>query len=254
MALQYLPPFGGFAIAVLAGLFGGFVRGYSGFGFSLAAIPVLTIVYVPAEAVTAVLPLEILLGLATVPGQRGHISWVALRWLVLGTLLGTPLGVAVLASAPAGPMRWGIGLVVLVAVAILSRRPELPGLLKPQWLAVSGFVSGCLNGGTALSGPPAIISLLGSPLPARDARATLMAFIAVSATLAAAIAFAQGLFNSASAIATLAMAPAGAIGAATGSSLFGRMPERFYRPASLAILATITAIVLGGLASTIGRL
>ena len=233
------------AVAAAAGLLGGFVRGFSGFGFALAAVPVLTLALAPAEAVPAVLPLEILLGLATVPGQRRHVSWPALRWLVAGTLVGTPLGLAVLANAPAPAMRVVLGMVVLVAVAILWRRPEFPGLLRPHWLCLSGFTSGCLNGGTAMSGPPAIIALLGSPLAPHAARATLMAFIAASATLAATIAFVNGLYGGRSMAATLIMAPTGAVGGWAGALAFGRLPVCLYRPASLGILAGVTAVALG---------
>jgi uncharacterized membrane protein YfcA len=230
----------GVAAAVAAGLLGGFVRGCSGFGFALAAVPVLTLALPPAQAVPAVLPLEMLLGFATVPGQRGNVSWPTLQWLLAGTIIGTPLGVAFLAMAPASLMRPLLGGVVLVAVAILWSGRVVAGLLQPRWLSLFGFVSGCLNGSTAMSGPPAIIALLGSPLSPQTARATLMAFIAMSATLAVLLTAARGLYDAASVIAMVSMLPAGLFGTWAGSRAFGRLPAESYRQASLAMLSVIT--------------
>jgi uncharacterized membrane protein YfcA len=241
-------------ITVAAGLFGGFVRGFSGFGFSLAAVPVLSLVLAPNEAVPAVLPMEVLLGLATIPSQRRHVSWATLKWLLMGTLVGTPVGLAMLSSAPAPVMRAAVGAVALLGVVILWCRPQIPGLLGPRWLSISGFVSGCLNGGTAMSGPPVIIALLGSTLSAQVARATLMAFIAASALLAALAAEVNGLYGGRSAFSAMIMLPVALLGGWAGTQAFRRTSIQLYRPASLAILIAITAVALVVTALNLGDL
>eukprot|EP01035_Chromulina_nebulosa_P056219 gene56218-77058_t len=76
-------------IIVIAGIFGGIVRGYSGFGFALAAMPILTIAVSPAMAVPAVFPLECLIGLFTLPRERGNVDVSVLKWLALGSCIGS---------------------------------------------------------------------------------------------------------------------------------------------------------------------
>lgn len=232
------------AIVFVAGCFGGFVRGFTGFGFALAAVPLLCLVLPPIVAVPAVLPLELMMAVATIPRQVGHIDYPGLRWLTLGTCFGTPVGLAVLASMPVAPMRLAIGLVVVVAVLILWRRPVVAGLLRPLPLGLAGFASGLLNGGAAMSGPPVIIALLGSPLKTEAARATLMAFIAVSATLAAAIVAVKGVYELAALATTITMLPAGALAGFLGIRFFHHLPPARYRPISLSILMGIALIAV----------
>lgn len=242
-----LPPSMLIALTALAGLMGGFVRGYSGFGFALAAMPVLTLLLPPAMAVPAILLLELAIGVATIPERRRDISRPALRYLVLGTLLGTPLGLTALAFAPTEVMRLAVGAVVVIAVVVLWQRPApVAGLTGAAPLAGAGFVSGLLNGGTAMSGPPVIIALLGSGLPAQATRATMMAFVAVSAALGISLAVATGLYTSETLVTTLIMVPCAAVGALVGSAVFAGTADAHYRRASLAILFTVACIAVGG--------
>lgn len=227
--------------AMLAGFFGGFVRGYSGFGFALAAVPVLTFVLPPVIAIPAVLPIELAIGLVTLPAERKHVVWRPCAWLVAGTIAGTPLGLTVLASIPAEPMRIVIGILVLIAALILWRRPSLSGAaLRAYPLLGAGFISGLLNGGAAMSGPPAIVALLGSDLHARAARATLIAFIAFSAALGLAIAALRGLLTPETATISALMLPSAALGGAFGLAVFSRTPDGHYRAVSLALLALVS--------------
>src|SRR5690348_17083823 len=236
-------------IALAAGLIGGFIRGYSGFGFALTAVPVLTLALPPAQAVPAVLPLEVLLGLGTIPAQRSNVDWPTTGWLVLGTLIGTPVGVAVLARMPADVMRLVVGAVVLLAVAIIWRRPVLSDMLRPAPLWGAGFASGLLNGGTAMSGPPVILALLSSGRGSLSTRATLMMFIAISATWAASVAALNGLYAANTLAAVLILVPGAALGGWAETVIFSRT-QAHYRNASFAILIAITAISVGTTAWT----
>ena len=235
------------ALTAVAGLMGGFVRGYSGFGFALAAMPVLTLLLPPVVAVPAIMLLEFAIGVATIPERRRDIAGPVLGYLVLGTLLGTPLGLTALALAPVEIMRLAVGAVVVVAVLVLWQRPvPVAGLTGPAPLAVAGFVSGLLNGGTAMSGPPVIIALLGSALPVQATRATLMAFIAASAALGISLAVASGLYTPETFVTTLIMVPCAAIGAWVGSAVFAATADAHYRPASLSILFSVACVAVVG--------
>jgi uncharacterized membrane protein YfcA len=240
---------------VFAGLAGGLVRGYSGFGFALAAVPLLTLVLPPTTAIPAVLPIEVGIGLATIPAVQGHIARPVLFGLIAGTLIGTPLGLIFLASVSPDQMRLVVGAAVLAAVAILWRRPTASaGPLGFAPLAGAGLVSGLLNGGTALSGPPAIVALFGAGLATSSARSTIMAFVAFSAALGIAIAASSGLYSSGALGTTLVMAPAATVGALMGNVLFSKTSEAHYRPASLVILFAVACVAVVGAGWALFRL
>jgi uncharacterized membrane protein YfcA len=225
---------------IAAGLLGGFVRGFSGFGFSLAAVPILALTLPTVQIVPAVLPIEIAFGLATIPAQWRHVAWHPFRWLILGTLVGTQIGLIILTSLPPAVLRLLVGATVLAAVSLMWRsRPSWS--LRPRGLWLTGLLSGLLNGATSLSGPPAILALLGSGLVESQARATMMAFVGASAVIAAVAVWLKGLYGWES----LGLLPAGLAGGILGTVTFRALPTRTYRPISLAILATISLIVLG---------
>ena len=232
------------AVALTAGLVGGFVRGYSGFGFALAAVPILTVAFPPVAAVPAVLPLELLLAVTTIPSQRVHVQWTTVRWLALGALIGTPVGVAVLTFMPADLMRLIIGLFVFLAVVLLWHVPALPGMLRPLPLWGAGFASGLFGGGTAMSGPPVILALLGSGQQVVVARANLMVFIAISAAWAMAVAAASRLYRADTLATVLILVPAVLAGGWAGLTIFERTSKLHYRGVSFVILIGVTIVAV----------
>lgn len=231
-------------LLLAAGISGGFFRGYSGFGFALSAVPILNMGVAPAVAVPSVLTLECSIGLLTTPGEKAHIEWGVLRNLTVGTLLGTPIGILILYSAPAEVTRLLVTAATLLAVAVMWRRPKIAFFESGRTLAMAGLLSGLLNGGTAMSGPPAVLALMAGSLSTRRARATLMGFILFSAALGIGISTLYGLQTVATLRNAAIMAPAVLIGTLAGSRLFHYLPEHSYRVASLAALAAISVVTL----------
>jgi uncharacterized membrane protein YfcA len=113
-----------FVFLSVSAFIAGFVRGFSGFGFALAAMPLMTTVLAPRDAIPVVLTFEILLTLQFARALRGDVAWDALRWLVAGMVAGTPFGIALLGSIPPQPMRIALCLVLLLSVAVLWRPPS----------------------------------------------------------------------------------------------------------------------------------
>ena len=198
------------------------------------------------------MPVELAIGIATMPAERRKVLWRPLSWLILGALVGTPVGLALLSRIRAEPMRIAISLAVVLAVAILWRRPKMPfDMLGLPALIGAGVISGLLNGGSALSSPPAIIALLGGGLDVREARATLIAFVAFSAALGVSISLAYGLVSAASMQATLLLGPSAALGGILGLRVFSRTAHAAYRGASLVILLVVSMTAIGSAAFTL---
>src|SRR5215210_5432881 len=86
-----------FATAVL--------RGYTGFGFAVIAVPPLVLLLEPAEVVPIVLLLEVVASLQLLPNVWRSVDWRAVRQLLIGALAGTPLGILVLSQLPGREMR-----------------------------------------------------------------------------------------------------------------------------------------------------
>src|SRR3546814_13459525 len=83
---------GAIAVAVAGVFVGALLRGFTGFGLPLAAVPALTLVLAPALVVPSMLLLQILATLQALPRLYRAIHWPALAWLGAGALIGLPAG------------------------------------------------------------------------------------------------------------------------------------------------------------------
>lgn len=193
MMQSLLAAFDPMAVAVVA--FAGLVRGFSGFGFSLAAVPLLSGILPLNAVVPLVLALEALGVLPALGRVWRHAEWVTLGWLMLGSVIALPLGVLILHSSAPSVLRPAVSCAVLVAVALIWHPPALPiAAHRRPWAILAGGASGVLNGATAMSGPPIILYMLSGARSAAGARATMMLFFSCSAVLALAIGVASGTY------------------------------------------------------------
>ncbi|MEC8916713.1 MAG: sulfite exporter TauE/SafE family protein [Pseudomonadota bacterium] len=182
--------------AVGLACFAGIVRGYCGFGFAMLLALGLMLFLPPIEAV----PLALLLDLATSIGlwrRAGRLAdWPRLRRLLSGMVVATVVGVSVMATLPATPMRIAVALLALAgAVALLLRRDAHPeiGEGDPKsarreatgggWPSVAaGGVSGLCMTLASSGGPPLMLYLLHQRLRPTTLRATAIMFFAASST------------------------------------------------------------------------
>ncbi|MEM0909071.1 MAG: sulfite exporter TauE/SafE family protein [Pseudomonadota bacterium] len=232
-------------LTLLAGFAGGLLRGYSGFGFAMAAVPIMALGVPPLVAVPVVLIHELLIGIISILAERLPLRAKELLPISLGSVLGTPIGVVALSNLPAEAMRLTIAAVVAVAVVALWRMRKAHFGLSAPVLSGAGFFSGLLNGATALSGPPAILVVLGSPLGPHAARALLIQFIALSAALGIVLTMVGGLQGAVTVTLALTMVPAVALGFLVGVVAFRRLPHEHYRAISLSGLFLIALFTLG---------
>jgi uncharacterized membrane protein YfcA len=152
------------------------VRGYSGFGFSLLAVTSLSLVLPPRETIPPIFMMEIAASVSLLPAIWREINWRAIGWLLLGCLIGTPFGVWLLALVPAAPMKVGLAVAVIAAVALLWRgyiRTTMPSTVAT---VTTGGIAGILNGAFGIGGPPVVVFFFSSPAGVAATRASLIAF------------------------------------------------------------------------------
>src|SRR5580658_218475 len=113
-------------IAVLGVFAASVLRGFTGFGFGLAAVPLLTLALPPTKVVPFVTVLQVLIGLSGLRAAWRITDWRAVLGLGPGLVLGIPIGLVVLTEVPANGVRLVIGLLIALAVVALWRRVRLP--------------------------------------------------------------------------------------------------------------------------------
>ena len=152
------------------------VRGYSGFGFSLLVITALSIVIPPRDIVPSIFMMEVAASLHLLPSVWRDVHWRATGLLLAGCLIATPLGVHLLATVPAAPMKLAIAVFVVVAAVLLARGYALKAMPGRVATAATGAVAGLCNGAFGMAGPPVMLFFFSSPAGVAVGRASLIAF------------------------------------------------------------------------------
>jgi hypothetical protein len=240
-ALTIVSAAGALGVAALAGV----LRGFTGFGFALAAVPALTLVADPVEVVPCVMLLQVVAGLQLLPRTWHAVDWRALLPLLAAALAATPVGTWLLADVPPDPMRAAIGVTVLAGVLLLGagiRIGHEPSLLARLGI---GAISGLLNGGTAMAGPPVIVYFLATQRTAASSRASLLMYffiLSVAGTVSVVVA---ELVTTRTLVVAALMFPALVAGNALGDRWFNRASADLYRRSAMVVLGVLAVLAIG---------
>ncbi|MDA0701739.1 MAG: sulfite exporter TauE/SafE family protein [Proteobacteria bacterium] len=232
------------AYAAVAMFIGGFIRGYTGFGSSMFWVASVSLVVPPIEIVPTVYLLEIMASIHLLPRVWREVHWPSVAWLLLGALIATPAGVWLLAVAPADTMRIVISVLILVAVAVLMRNPGLGRMPGPVPTALTGALSGVINGATSMGGPPAVVYYLSTPLSAAAGRACLIAYLLGTDIFSAGIAGGAGLIDGDILLRSLGFFVIVLAGLAVGHRRFVLAPPETFRRFTMILLAALALVGL----------
>jgi len=215
------------------------IRGFTGFGFGIAATPLLVLLFPPAEIVPPILILQVFAGIQIFLRTRGHVDWRLLLPSLIGALCGIPLGTLTLDLLVADTMRLIIGATVLIAAAILMTGFRFKAR-APIWLSGGlGVLAGIGSGAAGIPGPFVIALFLSSPVSLAIGRASLSAFfLFVAAASSAASAWRGLLTMNSMVLGALLMAPL-LIGNHYGDRLFAMVREHTFRRIALLLLVVI---------------
>jgi uncharacterized protein len=215
-----------------------FVTGVAGFAFGLVAAAIWLHVLTPVQSAVLVTAYAIIV--------QGYATWKlkhAIRWrrvlpMLIGGLIGIPLGIELLRLVPAHSVRIGVG-AFLIAFSLYNllkpKMPQFPGE-RPITDGGIGVLSGVLGGAAGLATIlPAIWSTLrGWP---RDEQRAVFQPTGVLIFIATAAWFGGTGTIEVQTIRLFAIGlPALALGTWLGLSLYGRLDEASFRKVVLVVL------------------
>ncbi len=232
-------------IAVLGVFAASVLRGFTGFGFGLAAVPLLTLALPPTQAVPFVTVLQVLVGVTGLRTARRHIDWPAVLGLWPGFVLGVPIGLLVLTEVPPNGVRLVIGVLIAISVVVLWGRVRLPPRPSRFVTLAAGLVSGVMNGLASMGGPPVVVYLLALSRGAEVVRASSIVYFLFAAVVTTIPMAARGLVSREVLLWSFASIPVLLLGSALGSWAFDRAPARYHRLTALVVLSVLAAALIG---------
>ncbi len=219
---------------VIAGAF--LVLGLAGFGNGLVALAFLPLVMSPVAAIVLLTVYTVLATVVIFVPLRRDFDPRGMPALLIGSLLGTPLGVWVLAMLPASTLTRLIGVVLLVVVALewLGVYPER--LAGRGWALGAGLAAGLLGAAVGTPGPPVVLYMASQGWSPRTIKANLQAFFLVNQALIMFGYWWAGLLTpEVWRYAVVFLVPA-ALGLVIGMALFARVDQARFRRIVFAIL------------------
>ncbi|MHB9119464.1 MAG: sulfite exporter TauE/SafE family protein [Burkholderiales bacterium] len=181
------------ALAALIVLFAYFIRGITGFGSGLIAVPLLAHFLPLPFVVPMVLVLDFSASLSLVRSVRRNIRWDELKYLFPFSIVGVALGVFMLIHMPREPLLAGLGIFVIVFGLrnVLNIHGER---LISRWWAIPAALSGGSVGAVfGTGGPPYIIYLSHRLHDKTQLRATFTGLFVIEGLMRATLFVATGL-------------------------------------------------------------
>ncbi|MEZ5178344.1 MAG: sulfite exporter TauE/SafE family protein [Acidimicrobiales bacterium] len=222
------------------------VQQVSGFGFALLAVPLMSLVVGPRDAVAIAMAAGFFSSGLMAVGLRDRLDRPVLRRLLLGAAVGLPIGVVGLRELDEDLLRLALAVVVLAMVLVLASGFALRAS-NPRLEAGAGLVSGLLNGSLGTGGPPVIVVLHAAETEQHAFRATTSSFFAACDVVAIPLIAWSGAARPSAWVLALAAVPAVAVGDAVGRRLAHRLDQAQFRRLALVLLAA-TAVVSGAAA------
>lgn len=237
-----------FAVAIPATVFAGVSKGGFGSGVAFASSSILALILTPTQALALMLPLLMLIDVATLRPYWRRWSWPDARVLILGGVPGVALGIWLFQITSDDVLRLLIGVISLVFVfwQVLQRQGWLPQVarrLPPSAGVVAGVVAGFTSFVSHAGGPPAAVYLLSQRLTKTQFQATTVLLFWVI-NIAKFIPYAWlGLFTLQTTMANFLLAPFALLGAWLGVKAHYMVSQRLFFGLTY-VLLTVTGCKL----------
>src|SRR5947208_3331659 len=221
----------------------GTARGFSGFGSALIFMPLASSIAAPRLVAALLLIIDFVAAAPLVRNAWKKADRKATAVMVLGALIGVPIGTYFLSRLDPVTTRWIIsGFVFALLLLLLSGwryRGKDHATISVGIGGLSGFCSGLAQTG----GPPIVGYWLGRPIPSVVARANILLFFGASDFFSVVSYAVTGLITADAIKFSFVVGPVYAIGVWLGASLFGKASEALFRAICYALIAA--AVVAG---------
>lgn len=144
-----------YVMAVL--FFATFVRSAFGFGEALIAVPLLALIMPVDVAAPVAVLISITVAVVVLAQDWRHVHVRSASWLVLSTLVGTPLGLLLLSKVNGEIVKACLGTLIVAFSSYSLLRRKKGALTDDKWAWTFGFAAGVLGGAYGMNGPPLVM-------------------------------------------------------------------------------------------------
>lgn len=219
-------------------LFAGFLQTVTGFGYALAATPLLVLVMNPKDAVMFVLFSGVLVKLVMLWRTR-HIGRLAdIGILVVAGVAGALPGAIVMTYINTDLLKILIGIILLVVTFLMYRQVRWNMNNKKAAQTAAGMISGFLASTTSFNGPPLVLYFMNEGTPKEVIRANMARYFVLGNGASLIMGWFFGTLQVNTVAISLAFCiPALLAGFWLGEKVFPRIEEELFRKLALGVVS-----------------
>lgn len=217
------------------------IQTMTGFGFSLFAVPVMSLAIPTEMAVVLAATLSTFTSGGQAWTERHHRDNPTVVRIVLASLVGMPLGLVVLIFATSQQLKIGLA-VVIVAFLVINLKGIRLDHASTKVDLTAGFVAGVLSTSLSTNGPPLAMALHARHLTPPVFRGTIATVLVLIGAISLVLFGVTGHFTTEIGWALLVVAPALVIGFLIGHRLRRGIDQVLFRRL-VTILLALTAVV-----------
>jgi len=205
-----------------------FLQGLTGFGFALISMPLLSLIIDIREAIPLCAIFGLLISLYLMYQLKDHVIVFELKRLIVGALVGIPIGVYFLAHTGPVLLQTILAIIIITFVTL-----TLSGILKPigldrKWGYLFGSLSGILGGAFNTGGPPVLVYVYLQGWDKNKQKASLSGYFVVTAAFVVVSHAITGITTLHTLSYLLYFLPFVLFGLMFGSRLFNRISSGIY--------------------------
>lgn len=236
------------AMAVAATLGAG-IQAATGFAFGLIAAPVLLMAMQSGAAIQVLVVIHLVQSIMMVPRLWRQAPRNLLQTLMIGSVVGFPLGLMVFLSLDLRALTLAVGLSLVAFSLLLALREsghlhfaDLAPDDLPRWsVLLTGIATGLLTAVLVMPGPPVIVLNSLTRMPKDQSRALSLTFFAFCYVMVTLLHATMGGMPTSAWLTAAMLAPFVVIGTMVGSRAAAHLSEGRFRIAIL-VVATVSGL------------
>ena len=205
------------------------IRGFNGFGFSATCISGFSFILPAIQIVPIILILEVFISIFMIPYIWNKIDWNFVFKLLIGIVLGSPIGLYLLKYLSPETTHLYVCLIIIFFSILLMKGYSNKNINNDQSKIFIGVISGTLNGLTTLGGMPVALFLLVTSIQPAVIRGSLAALFFLTDVYAFILSFFVGIVDMTTIYRTLPLILILPIGVFFGNKFFIKSKEELYR-------------------------
>ncbi|MER1967658.1 sulfite exporter TauE/SafE family protein [Castellaniella sp. GW247-6E4] len=148
-------------LALAAASFAGcMLLGFSGFGAGLLMAPIFSLLMPPTDVLVLVLAISLIVYFPILPDAMRQVDWRLVLRLLIPSLFGMPVGLAMLHWVDPATMRKTVSLMVVILALLMLVGWHYRGRRGPLQDILAGLLSGTMTAIAGIGGPPVVLYML----------------------------------------------------------------------------------------------